>query len=230
MTITLYELTGTDTSRPFSPHCWKTVMSLAHKELAYQTSAVPFTGVPEVEDRIGKTVPVIRDGERVVRDSFDIAVYLDEAYPDRPSLFGGPGGIAMARFFESWTQTQIHGVIGGALLLDIHAMLAPEDQAYFRQSREARFGRSLEEVVAASEDRVRTLSDRLEPMRLVLKRQPFLGGEGPLFADYIVFGAFQWARTCSPLTLLDSKDPVGVWFERCLDLHGDIGRGVPAAA
>jgi glutathione S-transferase len=230
MTITLYELTGKDPSRPFSPHCWKTAMSLAHKGLEYVGSPVPFTAVPDVENRIGKTVPVIRDGDRVVRDSFEIAVYLDETYPDRPSLFGGPGGVAMARFFEAWSQTQIHGVIGGALLLDIHAMLAPQDQAYFRQSRESRFGRSLEDVVAASEKRVEGLSGTLEPMRLVLKRQPFLGGEGPLFADYIVFGAFQWARTCAPAPLLDADDPVGAWFDRCLDLHGGVGRSVPAAA
>ena len=230
MTIILYELTGEDTSRPFSPHCWKTVMSLAHKGLDYRSAPVPFTAVPEVEDGGGKTVPVIRDGDRIVRDSFDIAVYLDESYPDRPSLFGGPGGIAMARFFESWSQTQIHGVVGGAIMLDVHAMLAPEDQTYFRQSREARFGLSLEEIVAAGSARMETLSDRLQPMRLVLKRQPFLGGQGPLFPDYIVFGAFQWARTCSPLKVLDEDDPVATWFERCLDLYGGIARAVPAAA
>lgn len=230
MTITLYELTGKDTTRPFSPHCWKTAMSLAHKGLDYTGSAVPFTAVPDVENGAGKTVPVIRDGERIISDSFDIALYLDETYPDRPSLFGGTGGIAMARFFEAWAQTQIHAVIGGALMLDIHAMLAPQDQNYFRESRESRMGRSLEEIVAASRVRVEGLSDRLEPMRLVLKRQPFLGGEGPLFADYIVFGAFQWARVCSPTPVLAPDDPVATWFERCLDLHGGVGRLTAAAA
>lgn len=230
MTITLYELTGKDTTRPFSPHCWKTAMSLAHKGLEYTGSAVPFTSVPDVENGRGKTVPVIRDGERVITDSFDIALYLEETYPDRPSLFGGPGGVAMARFFEAWAQTQIHASIGGVLLLDIHAMLEPRDQAYFRESREGRMGRSLEEAVAASQQRVEDLADRLEPMRLVLKRQPFLGGDGPLFSDYIVFGAFQWARVCSPTRLLSSDDPVAEWFERCLDLHGGVGRATAAAA
>ncbi len=230
MTITLYELAGKDEGRPFSPHCWKTVMSLAHKGLDYAGSPVPFTAIPDIEDRSGKTVPVIRDGDRVIRDSFDIALYLDDTYPDRPSLFGGPGGVAMARFFEAWAQTAIHGVIGGAMLLDIHAMLAPQDQAYFRQSREARIGRSLEDVVLDSRERVEGLPERLEPMRLVLRRQPFLGGEGPLFADYIVFGAFQWARICSPMPVLPADDPVAAWFERCLDLHGGIGRSVAAAA
>ncbi len=230
MTITLYELIGTDPSRPFSPHCWKTVMSLAHKGLDYVGSPVPFTEVPNVEDGSGKTVPVIRDGNRVIRDSFDIAIYLDETYPDRPSLFGGPGGIAMARYFEAWAATQIMGVVGGALMLDIHARLAPVDQAYFRQSREARFGRTLEEVAEAGRERVKSLSERLDPMRIVLKRQPFLGGAGPLFCDYIVFGAFQWARTTSPTRVLEAEDPVADWFDRCLDLHDGIGRSVPAAA
>ncbi|MEX3008241.1 glutathione S-transferase family protein [Hoeflea sp. TYP-13] len=230
MTITLYELTGSDPARPFSPHCWKTVLSLAHKGLDFERSPVPFTGVPEVENRLGKIVPVLRDGDHVVSDSFDIALYLEKAYPDRPTLFGGEGGVSLARFIEAWAATQIHMTIGGRLLLDIHAMLEPEDQAYFRQSREARFGKPLEEVVEASAERVKSFAAKLDPLRLMLKRQPFIGGENPLFADYIVFGAFQWARVCSAEQLLEPDDPVADWFERCLDLHGAAGRSVAAAA
>ena len=230
MTITLYELTGKDPTRPFSPHCWKTALSLAHKGLEFSTVPVSFTKVPAVEGGNGKTVPVVRDSDKVISDSFDIAIYLDETYPDRPTLFGGPEGQAMARFFEAWSMTQIHAVIGGALLLDIHEVLEPEDQTYFRESRETRFGRSLEDIVSASRSALDEFPKRLEPMRLVLKRQPFLGGEGPLFADYIVFGAFQWARTTSPITLVPSDDPVLDWFERCLDLYDGLGRATPAAA
>jgi glutathione S-transferase len=89
MTILLYDLVGEDASRPFSPHCWKTTMSLAHKGLDYRRVPTPFTLVPAVEGGASKTVPVIRDGDTVVADSFAIALYLDEAYPERPSLFGG---------------------------------------------------------------------------------------------------------------------------------------------
>ncbi|MCP4316457.1 MAG: glutathione S-transferase family protein [Hyphomicrobiales bacterium] len=230
MTITLYELTGADTARPFSPHCWKTVLSLAHKGLEFERSPVPFTGVPEVENSFGRIVPVLRDGEHVVSDSFDIALYLDEAYPDQPSLFGGKSGVALSRFIEAWAITQIHTTIGGRLLLDIHAMLEPEDQIYFRHSRETRFGKTLEEIVDASADRVKDFAARLDPLRLMLKRQLYIGGDSPLFADYIVFGAFQWARVCSAEQLLEPDDPVADWFERCLDLHGGAGRAVAAAA
>ena len=57
----------------------------------------------------------------------------------------------------------------------------------------------------------------------MLTYQPFIGGSTPLFADYIVFGAFQWVRIMSPFQMLGDGDPVADWFERCLDLHGGLG-------
>ena len=64
----------------------------------------------------------------------------------------------------------------------------------------------------------------------MLSFQPFLGGDTPLFSDYIVFGGLQWARVASGVTLLAEDDPVNAWFERCLDLFEGVGRKVPAAA
>lgn len=229
MTIRLYDLVGSDASRPFSPHCWKVAMALAHKELPFETVPTTFLEVPNVEGGASKTLPLIRDGDRLVSDSFDIALYLEDTYPDRPSLFGGEGGKAAARFVERWSQTVVHSYLGGAALLDIHARLEPADQAYFRQSREARFGRTLEDVVAGREEKLATFRRSLEPLRSMLGYQPFIGGDAPLFGDYIVFGAFQWARVASPFRLLAEDDPVAAWFERCLDLHEGRGRRVAAA-
>jgi glutathione S-transferase len=230
MTILLYDLVGEDLARPFSPHCWKTTMCLAHKGLGYQRMPTPFTSVPAVEGGVSKTVPVIRDGDKVVADSFEIALYLDDAYPDRPTLFGGDGGKAMARFIERWSQLTIHPYLGAAALTDIHARLAPPDQAYFRDSREKRYGKPLEEVSASREAQLSAFRASLEPLRNMLTYQPFIGGSTPLYPDYVVFGAFQWVRVMSPYQTLADGDPVSDWFERCLDLHGGLGRSVPAAA
>lgn len=205
-------------------------MALAHKGLDYQTVATPFTSVPAVEDGVSNTVPVIRDGDTVVSDSFAIALYLEKTYPDRPTLFGGPGGEAMARFVERWSQLTVHPYLGEAALTDIHAGLAEEDQAYFRASREVRYGRKLEEVTAGRDAGLAKFRTSLEPLRSMLTYQPFVGGHAPLFCDYIVFGALQWVRVTSPYRFLEPEDPVCAWFERCLDLHGGVGRRVPAAA
>ena len=229
MTRKLYALSGTDRSRPFSPHVWKTKLSLAHKGLAFDIAPVGFTEIPRLEQGATKIVPLLRDGEKLVSDSFDIALYLEEAYPDRPPLFSGEGGKAMARFVEGWSQTVLHPAIGRIAIMDIHDSLDPIDRAYFRASREERFGRPLEAVAEAGRGDLESFSAKLEPLRHMLKFQPFLGGDGPLFADYIVFGALQWARIGSPRRLLAAGDVVTDWFERCLDLHDGLGRSVTAA-
>jgi glutathione S-transferase len=230
MTILFYELVGRDTTRPFSPHCWKVAMALAHKGLDRSSLPTRFLDVPRVEGGVSKTVPVIRDGDRVVADSFAIALYLDETYPERPTLFAGDGGKAMARFIERWSQLTIHPYVTTAALLDIHAMQDDENAAYFRSSREQRFGMPLEAVTAARDAGLAGFRAELEPLRSMLGYQPFIGGASPLFADYIVFGALQWARIASPYRLLDNDDVVAQWFERCLDLHDGLGRTVEAAA
>jgi glutathione S-transferase len=189
-----------------------------------------FLEVPTVEGGVSKLVPVIRDGEKVVADSFAIALYLDEAYPERPTLFSGDGGKAMARFIERWSQLTIHPYVTTAAIMDIHAMQDEANAAYFRQNREQRFGKKLEEVMAARDTGLGAFRASLEPLRSMLAYQPFIGGQSPLFADYIVFGALQWARIASRYRLLDDSDLVAQWFERCLDLHDGLGRKVAAAA
>ncbi len=135
MTILLYDLVGADPARPYSPHCWKIAMALAHKGLDYRSVATRFTDVPAVESGASKTIPVIRDGAKVVCDSFAIALYLEETYPDRPTLFGGEGGKAMARFIERWSQTQLHPFLGSAALMEIYRCQDEENADYFRKLR-----------------------------------------------------------------------------------------------
>jgi glutathione S-transferase len=230
MTILLYDLVGSDPRRPFSPHCWKVAFALAHKGLDFQSVPTAFTAVPTVEGGVSKTVPVIRDGERVIADSFEIALYLEAAYPDRPSLFGGEGGKAMARFIERWSQQMVHPFLGAAVLMDIHDCLDAPDRDHFRRTREARFGRPIEDVPADRDARRDAFRAGLGPLRSMLTDQPFIGGDKPLFSDHIVAGAFQWVRVTSPYRPLAEDDPVGDWFERCLDLYGGLARRVAAAA
>lgn len=229
MTRLLYALAGTDKTRQFSPHVWKTVMSLAHKGLDYETVPVGFTEIRTIENGSTATVPLLRDGDRLVGDSFEIALYLDAAYPERPSLFGGEGGKAMARFIENWSQSTLHMAVTRIAILAIHDLLGPVDRQYFRRSREERLGASLEDIAAAGRAEIEGFAKKLQPLRNMLKVQPFIGGEGPLFPDYIVFGALQWLRTTAGTKVLEEDDPVALWFARCLDLHGGIGHRVTAA-
>ena len=62
------------------------------------------------------------------------------------------------------------------------------------------------------------------PTSLRTLASPFFSGRAPGFADYILFGPFQWARAVSPQRLLEPDDPVFAWRERMLDLHGGLAR------
>ena len=223
MTVVLYDLVGRE-DRRFSPHCWRTRMALAHKGLTCEARPTRFTEIATLGDGQVKTVPAIEDQGRLIVDSWAIARYLEAAYPGRPSLFGGAGGEAVTRFVQNWCVAVLHAGLVGLIILDIWERLAPEDQTYFRTSREQRFGRPLEQVQAGRESRLEGFRASLQPLRTSLRDAPFLGGAEPLYADYLAFGAFQWARVISPFEVLEADDPVSAWFERCLDLHGGLGR------
>jgi glutathione S-transferase len=224
MALQLFELVGTEDDRPFSPYCWRTRMALAHKGLEATSIPWRFTEKDALARHQSEKVPVLIDGERAVNDSWVIAAYLEDAYPDRPSLFGGEGGRAMGRMINWWGDAVVIPGLVPLIIMDIHAHLRPADQAYFRQSREARFKKTLEEVAATREQDVLTFRKSLDPLRLTLRSQPFIGGEQPNYADYIVFGPFQWARAISGFPLLQSDDPVYAWREKLLDAFNGMAR------
>lgn len=226
MTIILYDLCGRD-DRRFSPHCWRSRLALAHKGLACEALPTRFTDIATIAGGGQRIVPVIEDAGMVIADSAAIADYLEDTYPDRPSLFGGAAGRALTGFIQHWVNLTLQPGLIRLLVYDIYQHLQPEDQAYFRTSRERRFGQTLEQVQAGREQRLDAFRDSLRPLRSTLKRQPFLGGTAPLYADYLVFGAFQWARVISPLRLLAADDPIDSWFQRCLDLYDGLGRRTP---
>jgi glutathione S-transferase len=219
MTRTLYDLAAAD-GRRFSPYCWRTKLALAHKGLDYETVPIGFTEIPAIPGGGQTTVPVLDDGGKVVRDSFAIAEHLEDAYPDRPSLFGGEGGRSAARLAEGWCVQELHGLITGLVVHDIWASLAPMDQPYFRASREQRLGRSLEEAQAGRETRVAAFLVALQPARHALRHAPFLGGAAPLFTDHILFGTLQWPRVASGYSLLAEDDTVAAWFDRMSEHYG----------
>jgi glutathione S-transferase len=228
MPLTMYDLAGAEAERRFSPFCWRAKMALAHKGLAVETVPWRFTEKDQLPQPNQGRVPVIVDGNRVVHDSTAIADYLEEHYPDRPSLFGDDIGRALTRFVQNWTETVLQVGLVRLVVLDIHRHSHPKDQPYFRSSREERFGTTLEEVVKDREARLPALRASLDPLRRTVERQDFISGTAPAYPDYIVFGAFQWARAISDFEVLAADDPVRAWRGRMLDLFDGLARRAPA--
>jgi glutathione S-transferase len=217
----LYDLAGADENRRFSPYCWRVKLALAHKGLAFETVPWRFTDKDVIAFSGQALVPVLVDSERVVSDSWTICEYLEDAYPDAPKLADSPGAWAYARFIALWTERSVQTALTRIILQDVLAHVHPKDRAYFRSSREARIGTTIEAYTADRPAHLQALRKVLDPLRTTLAKQPFLG-LCPSLADYCVFGAFQWARCVSPVQLLEADDAIYAWRERMLALHDGL--------
>lgn len=224
----MHDLAGADADLRFSPYCWRIRFALAHKGLPVETVPWRFTEREAIAFSGQGKVPVIRDGEKVVHDSWEIARYLEAEYPT-PTIFGGAGGVAHALFINAWADAVLVGGIARFIVRDLLDVIDPKDVDYFRSSREARFGRSLEDVQAGREHRVAGFRELLAPIRLVLRRQEWLGGAAPSYADHVVAGTLMWPRCVSGFVLLEDDDDVSKWFGRVLDLYGGLGRNARRA-
>ncbi|WP_288436777.1 glutathione S-transferase family protein [uncultured Pseudomonas sp.] len=228
--LRLYELTGADDSCRFSPYCWRIRLALAHKGLPVETIAWRFHEKEAIAASGQGKVPVLVDGEQWVSDSWAIAEYLDRQYPERPSLLGDASLKATTRFINQWVADSVHPALARVILPDVHAVLDEADQDYFKRTREAAFGVSLEALAGQREASLQAFREVLKPLRSTLALQDYLAGEAPAYADHIVFGAFQWARIVSTQPLLAQDDPITAWCGRMLDAYNGLARQAPAAA
>lgn len=214
MSRILYELAAADERCRFSQHCWRVRLALFAKGLDYSARPWRFTEKDEIAFAGTKKVPVLVDGERVVHDSWDILGYLEDSYPEGPTLFGGSDARAQTAFFRHWTERVVHAGLAPMIVRDIWARLHDKDRDYFRETREARFGRTLEELAEETPQRLPAFRDALAPLRATVEAQPFVAGEAPRVPDILVYAAFLWVRHGSELEPLEPDDPVAAWRAR----------------
>ncbi|WP_181707693.1 glutathione S-transferase N-terminal domain-containing protein [Chthonobacter rhizosphaerae] len=224
MPLRLYDLCGADDLR-FSPYCARAKMALALKGLAYETVPVPFTGIAAIAGGGHATVPVLEDGDRRVSDSFAIAEYLEDRHPEPPIFAPGPAGRAAARFVEGALFGIVHAAAMPIVGKTIHDRLQPADQPYFRETREAKLGRSLEAAHADRESRLPEARKLFFPLRHTLARSAWFGGDRPLYVDAVVYGTAHWLHAVNDADWFAGDPTLTDWFERCRAI---VGAGAPA--
>jgi glutathione S-transferase len=226
--ISLYELKGKN-DRRYSLFSWRARMALRHKGLDFETLPVLLSDKAIIEFSGGKTVPVMKDKDTVVRDSWKIAEYLENRYKDSPPLFGGEIGRGVTQAFNTWADRALVPAMLQVIAADIHERVDTLDEGYFRQTMEKVLRMTLEESRARRDAALLQLGKVLEPLQATFKRQAFLAGAAAAYADYILLSVFQWARVMSPRELLAPEDPLCQWRERMLDLYDGFARNVPTA-
>ena len=225
--IDFYELAASDPSIRFSSYCWRIRMALAHKGLNARMIGWHF-GDKRLPGN-NTTVPVLVDDGDVIGGSTAVALHLDRKYAEGPSLFGDETSLAHARFIIAWADSVLQPALFPMIATDILKLVKPGAQAYFRETREKRLGMTLEKAIAARNQALPGVRALMQPLRAVVEVDAFLGGDEPSYADYAVFGAFQWFRIASSFGLLLEDDPVHAWQERMLELFDGLAADAKTA-
>ena len=226
MALIFHERIGLN-GRRISPFSWRIRYAFAHKGL--QPTVVPtrFADVERIRSLSGQHfVPIVEHDERVVSDSWAIACYLEDRFPDLPLLFGGSIGRGIARLVNIWSDTVLGPAMRPLIYGDFIQCIDPEDRAYFRQSREQQLGMTLEQYSADGDTALARLFDVCAPLQRTLTEQPFLAGSAPAYVDYVVFSVFQWARIGSPRDVLEgeaSPTAIRAWRSRMVALFDNLG-------
>ena len=202
-------------------------MALKHKGLEFEAKPVAMSDKAAIAFSGGKTVPIIKDGETVVRDSWKIAEHLEDKYLQAPTLFGGAIGRGVTQTFNTWVDRVLVAAMMPVIVADTYERVAPADETYFRSQFEGFLKCTLEEARTRSPQALERLTRALEPMQAAVKRQPFICGSAPAYGDYILFSVFQWARITSPQAIFNNSDPLYGWRSRMLDLYDGFARNVP---
>ena len=148
MTLVMYERLGHDGRRP-SPFSWRIRYALAHKGVPVEFRLVRFADVETIRGLSGQhMVPILLDGYRVVDDLWNIACYLEDRFPELPSIFGGEAGRGLARLLNHWSDTVLGTGGAAADRGRIHRLPGAGGPRVLPPLAEAAFGCTLEEYCA----------------------------------------------------------------------------------
>ncbi|QKX63528.1 uncharacterized protein TRUGW13939_10699 [Talaromyces rugulosus] len=223
-----------------SPNPWKTRYALNFKDVSYSTSWVPLPSISKVRRGLDLpatrkfadgsdfyTLPIISDPSTnsIVGDSFDIAVYLQQTYPNSGAgnllppqkldyTFSQNQALAVplsnrtAAGFEEYAQFNIN--VDAAFTTHVLLMVQnlPFDPATAEQSKTESLRRAgltnwadLDIHGAAREQLLNSFQDALAELAKLYEKDPsgpFVLGTQPSYADCIVGGWLRMSSVCLP--------------------------------
>ncbi|MEB3182463.1 MAG: glutathione S-transferase family protein [Nostocaceae cyanobacterium] len=215
-----------------SQYSEKVRLILDYKGLPYRKIEVtPGIGQVEIFRLTGqRKVPVLKDGNKYIADSTEIAKYLDTHYPENPLIPSEPKKRGLCLLMEEWADESI-GIKGRKALF----AAISQDQSFRKSLLPASIPDALKTLVEGVpndllkalgfgvglgvdtiQSAMADLQQDLEALCLLLADSPYLLGDEPSLADFAVAG----------LSILIKFPPASY-----LDLPPSIaGKGVPGLA
>lgn len=210
-----------------SPFCEKVRKILDYKGLPYRTITQPLTRRPLLQSRTGQQkVPVLRDGEKWIADSTDIARYLDETYPEKPVLPEAGRDRTLCLLIEDWADEAFASTVQPAKWLSPgnfsvlaarmreeltgpvnNLLLNVAKPVLQKQMREYLHGRGMKRNTVA-------LAEQLDLLESLLESQSYLFGETPTVADFATAALLKELRGLKGWELVAGRPGVAALTER----------------
>lgn len=227
MKMTLYDLALADEDLRPSPFCWFAKFVLLHKGVDFGTVPLRFAEKDNYPDPEHGKLPILKAGDEIICDSAHIVAWLEKNVSG-PALAATDGERAAADFYQAWAANNLFPGLGPMLFARLWVLVHEDDKGYFRQTREERFGKTLEEMAAAKGSREK-VEMALQTLAAPLARNKFLGGASANISDYILFSPLMWKRTVTRDELYETPQAVDAWQERMLDLFDGYARKAKSA-
>jgi len=207
MTIILYDLPSVVPGIAFSPNTWIARVVLNFKGIPYRTEWIEFPDVEPFCKKMGieptghktdgnsfYTLPAIHDPSTgvYISDSTAIAIYLEKTYPNTPSVFPNES-IGIQKAFEATFRASL-GSVWPFIIPAVCLKLNPVSAEYFRRTREAAFGKKLEDVVPTGDARTEQW-EKVEKglasvdvyLAMTDKKGPYILGDTISWGDLVMF-------------------------------------------
>jgi len=215
--IILYDIPSPLPGKAWSPNAWKARYVLNYKGLAYRTEWIEYPEIEPLSKSLGVqptmtrpngdplyTIPMIHDlaTGKAVSDSFEIAKYLDDTYPEAPAVLPKAVRGLQAQFHHSIARMYL--VDGFKLVIPAQKLNPPSMEYYIRTKQEV-FGKPWEEIAPQGEDRL-VAWKRIEGQVSVLDKcyaenisnTGWIMGDTPSFVDFVVAGYLTWIKQNLP--------------------------------
>jgi glutathione S-transferase len=208
-----------------SHYCEKVRLILDYKGLTYRKIEItPGIGQLDIFRMSGqRQVPVLKDGNEVIADSTEIALYLDRKYPNNPLIPTDVQQRSQCFILEQWADDSV-GINARKLLISAIG----QDSTFLTSalpSGTPGFLRNLVQSVpreaidllgtgaGAGPDAVKSahkeMHRSLESLSDLLRDQPYLVGDQPTLADFAVAAMTMYV-----------KFPVGAYLELPVAIKG----------
>ena len=165
--LILYDIPSLHPDNLWSPNVWKTRLALNYKALPYRTEWIEYPAIEPLARKLGVrptgfkadgvtpeyTLPIVHDPSTgvAVADSFPIALYLEETYPDSPRLFPEGTKAVMKAWDDRWHETFC---AKGLRVLLPNVRMGPGSEEYFKTTKAAKLGKErFEDIAPRGEER-----------------------------------------------------------------------------